>query len=549
VLNADGSLYTANLRSARASDYYTFKGESEEVWEPKFTFHGFRYVEVSNYPGPVDRDTITGVVIYSDMAQTGEFACSEPSLNQLQHNILWSQKGNFVDVPTDCPQRDERLGWTGDIQVFVRTAAFNMAVAGFMTKWAQDVADAQNEQGMVPAVVPKIVLPLEDGGPAWADAAIICPWTIYLCYGDRRILEENYPVMTRFLQFLLQTSPGYIRCAPDFAGWPGFGDWLSINATTPRDLIGTAFLAYDAALMAQIAAVLGKAEEAKQYRQLFAEVKQAFGNRYLAGSPLPTHSAPTSQLRTMMDTADAIARGNLKAVDYGPVSSQVFNTDLFSPTQTAYVLALHFDLLPEELRPVAVAELVADIQRRDLHLSTGFVGAPYLPHVLSRNGQLEIAYALLRQQSWPSWLYAVTQGATTIWERWDGWTQENGFQDAEMNSFNHYAYGAIGEWLYTTVAGIELDPAQPGYKHIRFQPQPGGGLTAAQGRLKTLYGEVVSAWRIEDNRFQLRLVVPPNTTATVNLPAGAEATIRWNGQPVTGLTHQLAAGEHHFVVV
>jgi alpha-L-rhamnosidase len=251
----------------------------------------------------------------------------------------------------------------------------------------------------------------------------------------------------------------------------------------------------------------------------------------------------------MMDTADAISRGNLKVVDYGPVTSEVFNTDLFSPNQTAYVLALHFDLLPEALRSKAVAELVADIERRGMHLSTGFVGAPYLPHVLSSNGRLDIAYNLLNQKSWPSWLYAVTQGATTIWERWDGWTEENGFQDPGMNSFNHYAYGSIGAWLYNTVAGIEIDPAEPGYKHIIFRPQPGGGLTQAQGRLRILYGEVVSAWRIDEGRFELRLVVPPNTTATVELPAGAEAAITWNGQTVAGLTHQLEAGEHQFVVV
>jgi alpha-L-rhamnosidase len=250
VLNPDGSLYTDNLRAARATDYYTFKGEGEETWEPTFTFHGFRYVELEGYPGTVTRDTLTGIVLHSDMPQTGEFECSEPLLNQLQHNILWGQKGNFVDVPTDCPQRDERLGWTGDIQVFVRTAAFNMDIAGFMTKWAQDVADSQDDRGRVPPVVPNMQTTfMNDGGPAWADAAVICPWTLYLCYGDKRILETNYAVMNRFMDFMVETSPGYIRCAPDFDGWLGFGDWLSINADTPRDLIGTAFLAYDANLI------------------------------------------------------------------------------------------------------------------------------------------------------------------------------------------------------------------------------------------------------------------------------------------------------------
>jgi alpha-L-rhamnosidase len=547
VLNADGTLYTTNLRAARATDYYTFKGEGEELWEPKFTFHGFRYVEVVGYPGPISEDTVTGVVVYSDMAQTGEFRCSDPLLNQLQHNILWGQKGNFVDVPTDCPQRDERLGWTGDIQVFARTAAFNLDVAGFMTKWAQDVADAQNEAGMVPAVVPTAI-PLPDGGPAWADAAIICPWTVYLCYGDERILETNYGVMQKFMAWMLKTSPGYIRCAPDSEGWPGFGDWLSINASTPRDLIGTAFLAYDAHLMTQIATVLGKRRDAATYRKLFAAVKKAFANRYLKGSQLPTNTARPSQIRQMMDGADAISRGNLKAVDYGPISSQVFNTDLFTPTQTAYVLALHFDLLPAKLRPLAVAELVADIERRDGHLSTGFVGAPYLPHVLSTGGRLDTAYALLHQQSWPSWLYSVTQGATTIWERWDGWTAETGFQDPGMNSFNHYAYGSIGAWLYNTVTGIEIDPQQPGYKHTILRPQPGGGLTEARAALQTPYGELVSAWELAGAHFRWQVVVPPNTTATAHLPASATSTIKLDDTLVNGLVHGLSAGAYHFEI-
>lgn len=549
VLNPDGRLYTTNLRTARATDYYTFKGDGEEVWEPKFTFHGFRYVELEGYPGEVSRDTITGVVLHSDMSPTGDFECSEPILNQLQHNIVWGQKGNFVDIPTDCPQRDERLGWTGDIQVFVRTAAFNMDVAGFMTKWVQDVADAQDEQGRVPPVVPQMQTSfMDDGGPAWADAVIICPWTIYLCYGDRRILENNYTTMTRFMDFILNSSPGYIRCAPDYEGWPGFGDWLAINADTPRDLIGTAFLAYDASLMAQIAAVLGKKREAARYRRLFADVKRAFGARFLKGSALPEIPKSPSGVQRIVEHGDALSRGNLKTVDYGPITSDVFNPDLFTPTQTAYVLALHFDLLPEKLRPVAVAELVADIERRDLHLSTGFVGSPYLPHVLSSNGRLDIAYALLHQKSWPSWLYSVTQGATTIWERWDGWTEENGFQTPEMNSFNHYAYGAIGAWLYNTVAGIELDPAQPGYKHSILRALPGGGLTRACGKLKTLYGELVSEWKLENGTFDWEVVVPPNTTATVHLPVSAAGTILLNGEAVSERVHELAAGRYHFVV-
>lgn len=546
VLNPDGSIYTTNLRGARVTDHYTFKGDGEEVWEPKFTFHGFRYVELIGYPGDVNEDTITGVVVHSDMEKTGDFTCSNELINQLQHNILWGQKGNFVDVPTDCPQRDERLGWTGDIQVFAQTAAYNMNVAGFMTKWANDVRDAQNEAGMIPAVVP-LAIPLPDGGPAWADAAIICPWTMYLSYGDTRILADNYDVMTHFMDFVLQASPGFIRCAPDFEGWPGFGDWLSINAPTPRDLIGTAFLAYDAKLMSQIADVLGKAEEATTYRQLFNDVKEAFAKRFLKGSTVTADQSVPSQMRQQMDGADAISQGNLKVVDYGPVESEVFNTNLFNPTQTSYVLALHFDLLPDDMRVRATDELIADIERRDGHLSTGFVGSPYLPHVMSENGKLDEAYQLLYQKSWPSWLYAVTQGATTIWERWDGYTEDNGFQDPDMNSFNHYAYGAIGTWLYTKVAGINFDPEQAGYKHSIIRPQPGGGLTHATGTLNTQYGELKSSWKHENGVFTLDVTIPPNTTATVHLPdiVGA-ATL--DGEAISDKTQQLGSGQYQFTI-
>jgi alpha-L-rhamnosidase len=355
--------------------------------------------------------------------------------------------------------------------------------------------------------------------------------------------------MSKFMDFLLRTSPGYIRCAPEYEGWHGYGDWLSINANTPRDLIGTAFLAYDARLMAQIADVLGNSEDAAKYRQLFANVREAFGARYLVGgSTLPIAAAPPSAMRKAMEEADALSRGHLKAVDYGPIASQVFNIERFVPTQTAYVLALHFDLLPAELRPLAVEELVADIERRDLHLSTGFVGSPYLPHVLSDNGRLDVAYALLQQKSWPSWLYAVTQGATTIWERWDGWTEGSGFQDPAMNSFNHYAYGAVGAWLYNAVAGIEIDPTQPGYKHIILRPQPGGGLTAACGKVRTLYGELLSQWDVDNGKFEWTVNVPPNTTATVYVPTQSDEKLTLNGETVRGAVHEITAGKYYFVV-
>ena len=494
VLNPNGSLYLANLRSARSTDYYTLKGEGEEIYESRFTFHGFRYVDVKDFPGTPTKDALTGIVLHSDTPPMGEFSCSDPLVNQLQSNIQWGQRGNFLEVPTDCPQRDERLGWTGDAQVFIRTAAFNRDVASFFTKWQNDLADAQSENGAYPAVIPNISNPgdpTSDGGPAWADAGIICPYTVYLCYGDKRILETHYDSMARYLAHLENDSKNFIRRHPDMNVWGGFGDWLSINAETPPDLIGTAFFAYDAHLMALIAAVLGKTDDAKRFTETFEKVKTAFNRRYV--------------------TEDGVVA---------------------SGTQTAYVLALHFDLLPENLRPFAVEALVKNIKDRGMKLSTGFVGSPYLNHVLTAGGRNDIAHALLFQKQWPSWLYPVTHGATTIWERWDGWTEEKGFQDPDMNSFNHYAYGAIGAWLYQTVAGIDIDAAQPAYKHFFLRPLPGDGITSAKASFHSMRGKIESDWQIADAVFRWNITVPANTTATVSIPATENALITESGQPI-----------------
>ncbi|HEY7089762.1 MAG TPA: glycoside hydrolase family 78 protein [Tepidisphaeraceae bacterium] len=483
MLDADGKPYTTALRTARATDHYTLKGGAEEFFEPRFTFHGFRYVEVRDYPGIPTADDLTGIVIHSDTPATGSFECSDSMINQLQHNIVWSQKGNFIDIPTDCPQRDERLGWTGDAQVFIRTAAFNMDIANFFAKWCQDVADAQFEDGHIPSVVPHVKSIHHEGGPAWADAGIICPWTVYLCYGDTRILEDRWPMMTRFMNWMVSSYPDFIRPAVG-AKWRGYGDWLSINAETPHDLIGTAFFAYCAQLMWKMARALGKTGEAEKYDKLFAGARDAWVKRFVT------------------------TEGNI-AVE----------------TQTAYVLALHFDLLPEAMRPKVFEALVQNIESRGMHLSTGFVGTPYLNHVLTRFGRTDMAYALLNQKTFPSWLFPVTHGATTMWERWDGWTPEKGFNDAGMNSYNHYAYGAVGEWMYSTIAGIDLDADRPGYKHIVIRPSLGGGLTHARARLESMYGPIESGWKIDGSKANLDVTIPPNTTATIQIPgAGATAT-------------------------
>jgi alpha-L-rhamnosidase len=528
ALNSDGTLYTINLRSARNTDYYTLRGDNEEIWEPHFLFHGFRYVEVQGFPGVPTQDTIAGIVVHSDTPPTGQFECSDPLINQLQHNIVWGQKGNFVDVPTDCPQRDERLGWTGDAQVFIRTAAFNMNVAGFFTKWTRDLEDAQYPDGAFPAVAPNPrAWSIGDGGPAWADAGVICPWTIYLCYGDTRLLQARYASMQRFIQFLFDTSQNGLRCYAEYTGWHGFGDWLALDGSdgreggTSKELIGTAFFANSARLLGLIASVLGKREDAERYEMLFQDVRRAFQTRFVTPSGL-------------------IAGG----------------------TQTSYILALQFDLLPAELRPVAVAELVRNIQQRDNHLSTGFVGTPYISRVLSDAGYLDTAYSLLKQTSWPAWLYSVTQGATTIWERWDGWTHDKGFQDPGMNSFNHYAYGAIGAWLYAVVGGIDLDLERPGYKHIIMRPQPGGDLTSAKAELCSMYGLIQSAWTLDAERgiFNWRITIPANTTATIYVPVAEGTRVSEGGIPAADTTgvrflrrevatevYEVAAGKYHFL--
>ncbi len=506
VLDKDGNFYTENLRLAKAAAQYTLKGVGVETFEPHFTFFGFRYVAISGYPGELRPDSLTGVVIHSDMSQTGELETSNPLINQLQRNIVWGQKGNFLDVPTDCPQRDERMGWTGDAQVFARTAAFNMDVAGFFTKWLKDLAADQFENGSVPNVIPNVLGP--GTSAAWGDVAVILPWTMYLSYGDKRILEEQYSSMARWVEYARgRASEDYI--------WDGdfhFGDWLAFatnrsdypGATTGKDLIATAFFAHSTDLLRRTAEVLGKQEDAKRYSELLEKIKSAFRREFVT--------------------------------ETGRVGEN---------TQTAYALALQFDLLPEELRSIAARRLAREVRERQ-HLTTGFVGTPYLCHVLSRYGFLDEAYMLLNREQYPSWLYPVKQGATTIWERWDGQKPDGTFQDKGMNSFNHYAYGAVGEWMYRVIAGIEIDPAAPGYKHILIQPQPGGGFRSVKATHQTMYGKLSSAWLLKDRKLNLDLEIPVNTRATVRLPKAQLADITESGNSLIkgdGITSARQDGE------
>lgn len=504
VLDQQGNLYTENLRRADQTTRYTLKGltGADEVFEPHFTFYGFQYVAVEGFPGEPTPDNFTGVVVHSDTPPTGTFECSNPLINQLQHNIVWGQKGNFVDVPTDCPQRDERLGWTADTQVFIRTACFNMNVATFFTKWLRDLS-ADQRNGSVPHVVPNVIAKTgsgelteagDAGAAVWGDAAVICPWTIYLCYGDTRLLEEQYDSMAGWVAFIRS------RADEDYIWRKGFqfGDWLDYRGQDDRlptpvtnyELIATAFFAYSTHLLANAARVLGKTSDAERYADLANKVKAAFNDEFVT---------PAGRV--------------------GP------------NTQTAYLLALHFDLLPEAVRPLAVKRLVAEIRKGQYHLTTGFAGTPYLCHVLSRYGHTDVAYKLLNQESYPSWLYPVKQGATTIWERWDGIKPDGSFQDAGMNSFNHYAYGAIGDWLYQVVAGLEVDPDAPGYKHIALRPEPGGELTRATAELRSVYGLIRSAWTLENGRFNWQITVPANTRATIYVPSADESGVTEGGKP------------------
>ncbi|MHC4204092.1 MAG: family 78 glycoside hydrolase catalytic domain [Planctomycetota bacterium] len=482
MLNPDGTIYTTNLRAARCTDTYICKGNGEETWEPRFTFHGFRYVEITGYPGKPPLDTISGVVLQSDTPLAGAFECSNPMVNQLYKNIVWGQRGNFIEVPTDCPQRDERLGWTGDAQIFIRTATYNMDVAAFFTKWLVDLEDAQGPEGGFPDVAPRKVA-MGDGTAAWGDAGVICPYTIYEVYGDKRVIERHFESMKKWISYLKTNSKGLLR--PD----KGYGDWVSIASNTPKDVIGTAYFAYSTRLLSKMAAAIGRDDEAKEYEELFEQIKAAFNEAYVS--------------------EDARIKGD---------------------TQTCYLLGLHFDLLAADKREQAAEHLVERIEAKNWHLSTGFVGLSYLLPTLTETGNLDVAYRLLFNDTFPSWGYSIKNGATTIWERWDGWTKEKGFQDPGMNSFNHYAFGSVGRWLFNTVAGIDTDG--PGYKKIIIRPMP-GAITRAAASYDSVNGRIVSNWQLKDGTFTLNVVIPANTTATVYIPAESAKSITESGRPAT----------------
>jgi len=504
VLGPDGSLYLDNLRTARQSDTFATSGGKESL-EPRFTLHGFRYAGITGLSGRLDPDDVTACVVHSDTPRTGTFECSSPDVNKLFANIDWGQRANFISVPTDCPQRDERLGWLGDAQVFVRTAAYNRDVASFFAKWLDDVSDAQLATGAFTDFVPRLNHDYS-ASPAWGDAGVIVPWTIYKMYGDKGVLERNFAAMAAWMDFLDKANPD--RLWTNQLG-ANYGDWLAPKGDlTPRELLATAYWAYDATLMAEVAAAIGRQQEAEEYKELAGEVTEAFRKSYVGA-----------------------------------------NGQVESGTQTAYVLALQMGLMPEDLRANAAEYLVEAIASEDWHLSTGFVGVGYLLPVLSSNGYSEVAYKLLEQRSFPSWRYTIDHGATTIWERWDGYTEEHGFQSPRMNSFNHYSLGSVGEWFYRFVLGIELAPGASGFDRLVMRPHPGGSLSHARGSFCSVRGEISSAWERKGGRFTLDIQVPPNVRASVRVPSAAPADVVEAGGsgPARVAEYPGAVGQHEAV--
>ena len=495
TLDARGNVYTANLRSARQEIHYICKGGGTEEYHPLFTYMGFRYVQVLKWPGEVRAEAFSAYALYSQMEQTGTFRCSNPLVNRLQQNILWSLKGNFLDIPTDCPQRDERVGWTGDAQIFCRTACYLMNTYTFFRKWLKDVAADQTPEGGVPHVVPDIISGKEENdwllsqgthsAAAWADVAVINPWTLYLVYGDKTILEEQYDSMKKWIGFMEAHSVDYI--------WNyklQFGDWVALDAeegsyfgATPNDLTCTAYFAYSTGLFAKIADILGRAEDAASYGALYEKIVEKFRNTFF--------------------TKD------------GEMTAQ---------TQTAHIVALYFNLVPEAFRERTAGRLVELLRKEGGHLVTGFVGTPYFCHALSSSGYVEEAYELLLKEDFPSWLYQVKMGATTVWEHWDGLKPDGTMWSPDMNSFNHYAYGAVGDWLYRVVLGMEVDEKDPGYHHSIINPRTGEAFDFAEGAYGSVYGTLKVRWekgKEDKNDRRLQVTIPHNTTAEIRLEKGA----------------------------
>ncbi len=477
VLNPNGTLYTTNLRVAGLStDRFTLAGTGgEEVFEPRFTVHGYRYVELTGFPGTPTTSTVTGLAAWTSGAQIGTLATSNSLINNLQRAIVWGQRSNMLSIPTDCPNRDERLGWTGDIASFAATSAFNIDMTGFLDKFTDDLVDAQQANGAFTDTAPYVCCGAGTAG--WGDAGVIVPYTLWQRYGDLGVVRDNFTAMTRWVDYLRSTA-----AADLIRDQGGYGDWLNVNDDTARNVISTAFFAHAARLVSRMAAAIGRTSEANSYGTLANQVSAAFTSRFVAG--------------------DGTVAGN---------------------TQTGYVLALAFGLLPSNLVGPAVNRLVAKVSASGGHLTVGFLGVENLLPVLADNGRADIAYQILLQPGFPGWGYMLSRGATTIWERWDGIRTDGSFNDPGMNSFNHYGLGSVGDFLYRQVGG--LGPAGPGYRSLLVAPKPGGGLTSARSALETPYGQAVSDWTNSGGVLTVRVTVPAGVWATVRMPASSAAAV------------------------
>ena len=476
VLKGKGTFtfYTENLRNAQQKVTCIANGEETE-YKPHFTFQGFRYIRLDKWPGDVNLDDFRAVVVHSDIKRTGYFECSNEKVNKLFQNIIWGQKGNFLDVPTDCPQRDERCGWTGDAQVFVRAASYNFDVKKFFTKWLADVAADQFDDGGIPAIVPNMIYEMYANSAAWGDAAVICPWQIYLTYGDKDLLATQFDCMQNWVNYIRSVADADFLWTEDVE--EHFGDWLALDngegvndGATPKELIATAYFAYSTCLLIKAGKILGK--DMSEYESLYENIAAAFQKAYIQ------------------------------------------NGKMTSGTQTAHALALYFDLCGDSKESIA-KNLADKVVANGNKLDTGFVGTPYLLHVLSQNGYPEIAYSLLLQEEFPSWLYSVNKGATTVWEHWDGLKDDGSFWSPAMNSFNHYAFGAVADWMYGVVCGINTDENAPGFEHAVLRPVPDRRLGYAAASIDTQFGRLSSKWTISGDKVLYEFEVPNSATVII----------------------------------
>ncbi|CAG4995289.1 Alpha-L-rhamnosidase [Dyadobacter sp. CECT 9275] len=521
-LHSDGRLMTENLRKARATDTYILKGDAGgETWEPKFTFHGFQYVEVSGLKQKPDQETVKGLVLGSDTPKVGHFETDNAMVNQLYSNIDWTQRSNYVEIPTDCPQRDERLAWTGDAQTYVKSATYNRDVSSFFTKWIVDLNDAQYNHGAYPLYAPRPNIRDSDTfSPGWMEAGIVCPYQIYRAYGDTRMIRQGWAHMTRFLDFLEKRSKGeYVFKENNFADLlpkGGFGDWLSFGKKTPPDMLASFYFFYCADMMAEMAQATGKTADQERFSKMAVKIQEAIKNYY----------------------TDASGKFVCNAAAYGNGEGYVDGALGFTGhTQTIYANAIYMNLLSKNNTAKAGEYLMDLLKENGGKLGTGFLGAKPLLPALSATGHTDMAYRLFLSKEFPSWGFEVANGSTTIWERWDSFTKEDGFKyNAAMNSFNHYAFGAVCEWMFGNAAGIKA--TQPGYSEFTIRPEisPDGmgkeGINELKASYHSVNGEIVSSWKKEEGRLLMHVTVPVNTRAAICIPSSSTSTIRLNGKSI-----------------